>query len=567
MDWDAIVIGSGLGGLTAGAYLAANGLRTAVLEQHSIAGGNAHVFRRKQTFEFDVGVHYIGDCGPRGRIPTILRGVGLEGAVEFLEMDPDGFNTFLFPDFTFREPKGWDRYRARLLETFPRDEGLGACVDALRAVAREMGGVRLPVQPEDVPRLMREAPTLLQWGFRPLRDLYDEHRIGERARAVLAAESGDYALPPSRVPTVLHAALTDHYVRGGAYYPRGGGQVLSARLIESIRANGGDVYTCARVERILVEAGRARGVRMTDGRELRAPVVISNADLKRTFLGMIDREHVQPETVARIESYRMALPLFCVYLGLDVDLRDRMPNTNYFTFGSYDFEAIYRESYEGRCASTDFAYITVASVKDPGTTAIAPPGCSSLQVMTIAPSDPRFWGFEDGTPASKSGYRRNPTYRAVKERLTEELVDAAERVLPGIRDHIVWRESATPMTQERFTLATGGTSYGIELACDQFGPNRPSPRTEIEGLFLAGASTVFGHGISSVMRGGVGCASAVLGRDLFAEIAGGSVFGHPSAWDGSDPAWDPWLVSHATRWPRKQTEVNLDRDSRVPAGR
>jgi phytoene dehydrogenase-like protein len=122
--WDAVVVGAGLGGLTAAAYLATNGLRTLVLEHHYVAGGNAHVFRRKalqgeRAFEFDVGVHYVGDCGPDGLIPTILRGAGLEGKIEFLEMDPDGFDTLMFPGLTFRVPKGWDRYRERLVAAFP----------------------------------------------------------------------------------------------------------------------------------------------------------------------------------------------------------------------------------------------------------------------------------------------------------------------------------------------------------------------------------------------------------------------------------------------------------------
>jgi all-trans-retinol 13,14-reductase len=116
--WDAIVIGSGLGGLTAAAYLATNGKRTVVLEQHYVAGGNAHVFRRKRMFEFDVGVHYLGDCGPGGAIPTFLRGVGLGGKVEFLEMDPDGFDTPHVPRHHLPRAEA-GCYRERLVATFP----------------------------------------------------------------------------------------------------------------------------------------------------------------------------------------------------------------------------------------------------------------------------------------------------------------------------------------------------------------------------------------------------------------------------------------------------------------
>jgi hypothetical protein len=88
---------------------------------------------------------------------------------------------------------------------------------------------------------------------------------------------------------------------------------------------------------------------------------------------------------------------------------------------------------------------------------------------------------------------------------------------------ILWREAATPLTQEHYTCSTGGACYGLELATDQFGPRRPGPRTSIRGLYLAGASTVWGHGVVGVMTGGLGAASAVLGRDLRRELRDGTV--------------------------------------------
>lgn len=541
-SWDAIVVGSGMGGLTTAAYLATNGLRTLVLEKHYVAGGNSHVFRRKQKFEFDVGVHYLGDCGPGGLIPSILGGVGLDGKIEFLEMDPDGFDTLMFPGLTFRVPKGWDRYRGRLLRAFPDDEtGLHRCLDVMQSVAAEFGRVKLPVQPQDVPRMMEEAPNFMRWGMRSLAELFDDCGLGQKSRAVLTAESGDYAAPPSRVPVIMHAVLMDHYLKG-AYYPKGGGQVLAAHLVDVVRAHGGEVRTRAGVKRILIDDGRVSGVELASGERVGAPVVVSNADLKRTFQELVGEEHLSPQTVERVERYRMALPIFCVYLGLDMDLRELMPNTNYWYFSTYDVEGLYQDCYEGRLPGELFMYITAGSVKDPQTEAIAPKGYSSLEIMTLVPAEYGLWSIAEG-PSAGEKYHRKPEYQSLKQQLTEAMIEGAERVIPGLKEHIVWKEAATPITQEHFTFSTGGTSYGIELSVDQFGPNRPGPKTEIEGLYLAGASTVFAHGIAGTMRGGVGTASAVLGRDLMSEVAAGRVFGHPSKLTGGGPGWDPWEAS------------------------
>jgi phytoene dehydrogenase-like protein len=203
---------------------------------------------------------------------------------------------------------------------------------------------------------------------------------------------------------------------------------------------------------------------------------------------------------------------------------------------------MYAQAFEGKVPKELMMFITVASVKDPETEAISPKGYTSMEVMTIVPPDYRLWAVEEG-PAHGEKYHRNPEYRAFKDQLTDAMIDGAERIFPGLREHIVWKEAASPVTQEKYTLSTGGTSYGIEIATDQFGPHRPAARTEIPGLFLAGASTMYGHGISGVMRGGVGCAGAVLGRDLFGELAEGRTYGDPSKLTAGGPGWDPWEAS------------------------
>jgi phytoene dehydrogenase-like protein len=544
--WDAIVIGSGLGGLACAAYLCAAGRRTLVLERHYVAGGNSQVFRRSvngRDYEFDVGIHYIGECGPDGLITTILRGVGLAERVVFRPLDPDGFSTLVFPGLQFRVPTRWERYRARLLETFPEEaEPLGKVVDLLRQVGED--GRQL--QTGDIPMsdLATRAPTFLEWGLRPVTELFESHGLSQRASAVLLGEQGDYAVRPSKTPVAMQAGLTDHYMRG-AFYPEGGGQVMAGRLVEAIRAYGGEVRTRAPVSRVRIENGRVAGVVLEkSGVEIDADTVVSNADLKRTLFELVGEANLSPQTVERVQAYRMALPLFAVYLGLDIDLRAQgVPNTNYWIWGSYDIEGIYAQLEAGRLPDEALAYVTTATLKDPESPHLAPRGHTNLQIMTLVPHDYDVWNVSRG-PAEGGRYHRDPEYRRRKAELAERLLHTAESVLPGIGEHVHWQETATPVTQERFTHSTGGTSYGVEASCDQVGPLRMNARTEIPGLYLCGASTSSGHGIANVLRSGVVAAGAVLETDLLGLVRRGEVFGDRDLLPELSADWDAWRVSH-----------------------
>ncbi len=464
----------------------------------------------------------------------------------FRPLDSDGYSTLHFPDFSFRVPFGWDRYRARLHETFPEErEALNAVLDVMQDVSQTGGRLaRDEIAMED---LMTEAPSFIPSGLRPVTELFSEHGLSQRAAAVLLGEQGCYAVRPSDTPVVMAAGLTDHFLRG-AYYPEGGGQVIAGRLIEAIRAYGGEVRTNCPVQRIRIERGRAVGVvagkKNQHPQEIDAPIVISNADLKRTFCDMIGEEHLKPETLDHIRSLKMAVPLFCVYLGLDVDLAaEGMPNSNHFIWGGHDIESVYDELDAGKISSNAMAYITAASLKDPTSRHLAPKGHTNLQIMTLVPRDYSVWKVEQG-PADGGRYHRDAEYRRRKDALIDHLIDTSESVIPNLREHIVWREAATPISQERFTRSTGGTSYGIEMSCSQAGPMRVGPRTEIEGFFLCGASTPSGPGISGVMRSGMAAVGEILETDLRASVLGGEVMGDRSLLPELSEDWDPWKESH-----------------------
>jgi all-trans-retinol 13,14-reductase len=506
---DVVVVGAGLGGLCAAAHLAAAGREVVVVDRHSVPGGNGTVFTH-DGYEFDVGLHYIGDCGPDGVIPSVLAPLGIE--LTYREMDPDGFDTFVFDDGTrFAVPKGVEAFRDRLHVTFPDEV---APIDRYLEVVTGIDGELSGGGP---------GPVVIEHLSSTLGELFDELGVSPRLRTVLSGQHGTYALPPSRVSLLLHAALIMHYLKG-AYYPEGGGQVIADRLAAVVRDHGGTILLQTPVEEILVEhhaeGSRVAGVRLHLPSSKRAagvpeviaaPVVVSNADLRNTVLRLLPPGSLPEDVVDAVAGYEMSLPLFVLYLILDRDLAAELPNTNLWLL-SDDVEEEYARLWAGELGERPMTYITSASLKDPTNRRLCRPGQSNVQIMTLVPADHRWWGLHDGGPADGERYRTNPEYRARKQQVRDVLIAQAERVLPGLEASIVHEECATPVTHERFVRSSGGTSYGIAATPEQFGLHRPGHTTALPGLFLVGASTITGHGIGGVLAGGARCARAVLGR-------------------------------------------------------
>jgi phytoene dehydrogenase-like protein len=344
---------------------------------------------------------------------------------------------------------------------------------------------------------------------------------------------------------MMHAMMLEHYIGRGAFYPKGGGQMIPALLVNVIQTHGGMVRTQARVERILLRKGRVEGVRLVGGETITAPVVVSNLDLRLTYLELIGEEHVSRRLVRRIKRNRQTLPIFNVYLGLDIDLNERVPNQNLWWNPKIDQDDLYRV-FSTTLPDEPAFYMVSGSLKDPENPHMAPPGHSSAEVMTFVPHEYRNWNLETGPlRGGGSRYSKVPEYRAVKDAFTDRMIESVARRVPelaDIKDHIVWKEASTPLTDERYTLCHA--PYGMEMSTDQMGPRRPLPTTSIKGLFLTGKDTVFCHGITGTMFGGIGTAGAILGRpDLLREVRNGATFGVPEKITAGGADWDPLFAS------------------------
>lgn len=517
-DADVIVVGAGAGGLTAAAYLAAAGRRVTVVDRQPQAGGNTAAFAH-DGYEFDIGLHYLGggtDVQPAVR--EVLEPLGIELA--YREQDPDGFDLLLFDDgMSFAVPKGIAAFRSRLHEAFPREsDAIDRYLARISAVVEQLE-LPPPRKVWEMPGYFWRARNAIGAARSTLAKELDRLDCSPRLRSVLCWLHGVYGLPPSRVAFAMHAAVTMHYLRG-AWYPEGGAQPVSDGLARVVEQHGGRLLLDLEVDRILVRDDAVEGVRLAPGpggtspptEELRAPVVISNSDLKRTFSELLPPEAVPDRLRRRVHGYELAMPLFIVYLVIDRDLRaEGVPNHNWAVIESDDLESLYAACARGELPPDQGVWITSASLKDPGNPRLCRPGQTNLQLMSVAPASHAFWDVDEDLQAGADYQRR-------KNEMRDRLLSVAERAIPGLREAIAHEEAATPVSLERHLGSSGGTSYGIAATPRQFGIHRPAPRTHIDGLYLAGASTRTGHGITGTMLGGVAAASAVLGRSALRAV-------------------------------------------------
>lgn len=518
---DVAIVGCGLGGLSAAGFLARQGLKVACFDPHYVAGGNATRFARGRahhTYMFDVGVHYIGDCHPKGRMTAVLRALGIEQVFE--QLDPDGYDLLHFPGVKFRMPTDLDVFRDRLVEMFPKEaRGIDRYVQVVRQVdhiARFMERTEGRMTPSVVLELAQRGHLLPWWQFKTIGQFLDTCTRDPLLRGLIVAQNGDYSLPPGEASLLQAAGLTAHFSHG-AYYPRGGGQVLADKMADVVEAHGGVIALRCGVERILVEGGRAVGVR-TEPRKgqsytVRARAVLSNADYKRTLLELVGPEHLPARRIRKVERLRMPRALFMTCLGVKGDLRDLgLGAHNLWAYDSPDLDAEFKRMDEAPEPHIFSSFITSACTKDPTTTDHAPEGEQTVEVMTMVPDDPARWGLKPEDLIGRR-YHQNPTYQAHKERIEAELIERFEALLPGVKERVVYRESATPMTETRFTRCSGGSSYGLAGTPDQFAGRRPGPEGPLPGLFFCGSSTRGGNGIVAVTLSGYRAARAV-GRAL-----------------------------------------------------
>ncbi len=504
-SYDAIVIGSGMGGLTTAALLSELGWKVCVLEQHYTAGGYTHSFER-HGYEWDPGVHYIGDVGAQTRTRKMFDFL-TDGKLEWAPM-ADEYDRFYIGDKVFSARAGREAFRDNLLEHFP---GERKAIDRYLEILAESGKATAALGMERIlkpwqrwllwPYLRWRKPA---WLYRCTYDVLSELTDDPDLIAVLCGQWGDMGLPPKRSVFMVHAMIARHYLYGG-YYPVGGSWQISNHIIPKIQRAGGEVFTYANVKQIIVGNGQVKGVEMADGHHIPCDCVISSAGVSNTFGKLLPRE------VVTAAGYEKKLPRvhpsmahIGVYIGLKHTAEELgIPKTNFWIYPNNDFDTSVQRFIDGETDEFPVVYISFPSAKDPDYLN-RHPGTATIEIVAPAPFD---W-FEkwQGSTWGKRGEEYETFKAALGERLMVYLYDK----LPQVKGKVDYYEVSTPQSTNWFSAYQHGELYGLDHTAERLQQHWLGPRTSIKGLWLTGQDTLT-CGVTGAMMAGLLTTTALLG--------------------------------------------------------
>ena len=461
--YDCVVIGAGIGGLVCGGFLNQSGLRTLVLDQHSLPGGYCTAFPRKK-YVFDAAVHHIGGCGRFGIVGQVVSRLGVE--TKLLRLDP--MDHLIFPDFELRIPAELEEYQAELGRRFPDEK------EQIPRFFRDL--VRLYRQ---VLNRKRGGELMDRYRRATYRELLADYFSDPDLMRVLGGQWGYLGSPVDEISAVGMCQMLVNYLKDGAYYPVGSTQAFSDAVADALLAAGCHVRLRERVTEVLVDDGRAAGVRLENGRAIRADTVVSAIDARQLFFDLLP-EDVCREERQRIRDLSAGPSFFGFYAAFSPEV-DLSPLPRGFYHFPEDHGAI------------DWIYLSVTTEVDPG---LAPRAEQIISATVCVRQDaPAFAAWQEA-----------------KGEMADAVMAYLDRRSPGIQGHLTFLEAASPRTLARYTLSKDGVAYGWAVIPDQAGNDRFQQHTSVEGLWLAGQWTAPGPGVCAVAASGWMAANRIRER-------------------------------------------------------
>ncbi|MBF4471242.1 MULTISPECIES: phytoene desaturase family protein [Flavobacterium] len=547
--YDSIIIGSGVGGLATAICLARAGQKVLVLEQHYVPGGWSHSFTLNGQ-RFSPGVHYVGLIGNGQSTNELYRGLGIANDMVFFRMNDKGYEHAIIGEETFSFPSGVENLSETLVKRFPKEKK--NIVEYLTLVQRVNRELQL------IPKLKGFWQNITvpfrtkhfgKFSLFSLKRVISWHIKDPLLKAVLNVQCGDHGLSPKRACFPVHCSVMSHYLEGG-FYPMGGGGGIVKAMTNGVKKHGGEVRVKQDVKKIIIENKKAIGVQLKDGTVIYAKNVVSNADPAVTYLNLIGKSNLSKGLVKKLEKTKYSVSSLILFLTLDMDVTQfGIDSGNIWMMKDENDDANFDDLMNNDITEGDLfpaVFISCTTIKDP----VSFNGrYHNFEVVTYVNYDNLngFNGLED---------YHNEAYIIFKEKVINKLMNNIEKIIPGAKKNCVQAELGTPKTNEFYVNSTRGNVYGTEKTLNQVGPFSYKNKSEINNLYLCGASTL-SHGIGGATHSGVVAASLILGcqpDDLIIEDANQKL----RIYDAEDTAtWPDWVHVKRAHKSRNFKEINV----------
>jgi len=511
--WDAIVIGSGIGGLATAALLSNQGKKVLVLESHYAPGGFTHTFKRKG-YEWDVGLHYIGEVHRERALIRTLFDHLTDKKLKWSHMPPV-YDKIIFPDKEYDLVAGRENFINQLIGHFPDErEAIEKYLKAVNDVSKASRNFFLQkALPSLAGQIARPFLTkkFLKYSNKTTKEVIESFTKNKKLLGVLTGQYGNYGLSPSHSSFAIHALVVKHYMNGGNY-PIGGSAEIANTIIPTIEKNGSKVFVRARVSEVIIKEGAAVGVKMEGGTRIFAKKVISNTGAINTYKKLIGHANSYDEIFQnQLKQVGPSVAHLCVYIGLKESSKDlNLPKSNYWIYPGYDHDQSIEDYIDNKSSPPPVTYISFPSAKDP-TWEARYPGRSTIEVLGLAP----FEWFAKWQ--NEHIHKRGKEYEEFKEKMIAPLMENLYKHIPQVKGKIDYYEISTPLSTRHYCNYETGEIYGLEHTPNRFRQKWLKPQTPIKNFYLTGQDIV-SDGVGGALFSGVLTASAILKNNVLKGI-------------------------------------------------